>query len=115
RAAGDPPRGTGRVTNEFGPITVTAAGGPLGSANRQRPTIADGASQQYTVVVPAGAQRLHVAIRQRNDVASDLDLTVFLNGQQVAQQADGDAEEAVSIANPAAGTYTVVVDGYAVP
>ena len=33
----------------------------------------------------------------------------------MAQQADGDSEEAVSIANPAAGTYTVVVDGYAVP
>jgi len=103
------------VKNNFGPLKVTAKGGPLGSANRQRPTIADGASQQYTVVVPAGAQRLDVAIGKASDVAADLDLTVFLNGQQVAQQADGDAEEAVSIANPAAGTYTVVVDGYAVP
>jgi hypothetical protein len=33
----------------------------------------------------------------------------------VGQAADGDSEEAVSLANPAAGTYTVQVDGFAVP
>nr|WP_296066432.1 S8 family serine peptidase [uncultured Actinoplanes sp.] len=103
------------VKNNFGPLTVTARGGPLGSSNRQRPTIADGESQEFTVEVPAGAQRLDVSIGNPSDVASDLDLTVYKDGQQVAQQADGDAEEAVSIANPAAGTYTVAVDGYSVP
>ena len=33
----------------------------------------------------------------------------------VGQSADGDSEESVTIANPAAGTYTVEVDGFAVP
>ena len=37
------------------------------------------------------------------------------NGAIVAQDADGDSEESVSIPNPAADTYTVVVDGFAVP
>jgi hypothetical protein len=106
---------TWTVTDTFGPITVSAQGGPLGSANRQRPTIADGDSQEYAVDVPAGAQRLDVSIGNPGDAASDLDLTVYKDGVQVAQQADGDAEEAVSIASPAAGTYTVVVDGYSVP
>jgi subtilisin family serine protease len=106
---------TWTVTNTFGPLTVSGRGGPLGSANRQRPTITDGQSQQYTVDVPAGTQRLDVSIGNPSDIAADLDLTVFKDGVQVAQQADGDAEEAVSIANPAAGTYTVQVDGYAVP
>jgi hypothetical protein len=106
---------TWTVKNNFGPLTISAHGGPLGSANRQRPTIADGESQEYTVEVPDGTQRLDVSIGNPSDVASDLDLTVYRGGVQVAQQADGDAEEAVSIANPTAGTYTVVVDGYAVP
>lgn len=60
-------------------------------------------------------QRLDVSIGNPSDAAADLDLTVYKDGVQVAQQADGDAEEAVSIANPAAGEYTVQVDGYAVP
>ncbi|PLS78396.1 MAG: hypothetical protein CYG59_18790 [Chloroflexi bacterium] len=33
----------------------------------------------------------------------------------VGQAADGDSEEAVTIQNPPAGTYTILVDGYAVP
>jgi hypothetical protein len=31
------------------------------------------------------------------------------------QSADGDSEESVTIANPAAGTWVTLVDGYAVP
>ena len=31
------------------------------------------------------------------------------------QNADGDSEESVTIANPAAGTWVVLVDGFAVP
>ncbi|MGW4943892.1 S8 family serine peptidase [Actinoplanes sp. NPDC004185] len=106
---------TWTVKNNFGPLRLTATGGPLGSAKSARPTIEDGASQEYTVEVPAGAQRLDVAIGNVSDPAADLDLTVSLAGQQVAASADGDSEESVSIPNPAAGTYTVVVDGYAVP
>jgi hypothetical protein len=106
---------TWTVTNNFGPVAVKGQGGPLGSANAQRPTIADGASQEYTVVVPAGGHPLDVAINNPSDPAADLDLTVFTRRHQVGQSADGDSNESVSLANPAAGTYTVVIDGYSVP
>jgi subtilisin family serine protease len=106
---------TWTVTNQYGPLTVSGQGGPLGSAVSQRPTIADGQTQEYTVDVPAGAGRLDVSIGNASDAAADLDLTVLRDGVQVGQSADGDSEESVSIPNPAAGTYTIVIDGYAVP
>ncbi|MFJ4711685.1 S8 family serine peptidase [Streptomyces sp. NPDC088785] len=106
-----------KVTNNFAAINGgTLQGGSLGSSKTARPTIADGASQTSEVVVPAGAEKLTVAIGNVSDKSADLDLTVYdANGTQVAQSADGDSEEAVSISKPAAGTYTVVVAGYSVP
>jgi hypothetical protein len=62
---------------------------------------------------------LRVAINNPSDPAADLDLFVYncTTGTCVlaGQSADGDSDEAVTIANPAAGLWTVVVDGYAVP
>nr|WP_173042862.1 S8 family serine peptidase [Phytohabitans flavus] len=103
------------VTNQFGPINVTAQGGSLGSASVQRPTIADGEVQTFDVEVPAGATRLEAKIGNPSDPGADLDLFVIRNGAIVAFAADGDSEEAVSIANPAPGTYTIEIDGFAVP
>lgn len=103
------------VTNNFAPVTITPTGGPLGSAHTERPTIADGQQQTFTVDVPAGASRLDVSIGNPSDLGADLDLTVRLNGAVVAQDADGDSEESVSISDPAPGTYTVEIDGFAVP
>ena len=104
------------VTNDFGPVTVSGKGGPLGSSYSDRPTItAEGADDEYEVEVPEGASRLDVAIGNTSDLGADLDLSVYLGDELVAQDADGDSEESVSIANPEAGTYTVVVDNYDVP
>ncbi|MEJ3743924.1 S8 family serine peptidase [Actinomycetes bacterium KLBMP 9797] len=112
---GTPAPVTWTLTNQFGPVTVSGQGGPLGSAAIARPTIANGEVQTYTVAVPAGATRLDVAIGNTSDLGADLDLYVRLNGAEVGRAADGDSEEAVSIANPAAGTYTIEIDGYSVP
>jgi hypothetical protein len=90
-------------------------GGPLGSAKDSRETIGKGQHQEFQVEVPAGASRLDVAIGNPSDLSADLDLTVLKDGVVVAQSADGDSEEAVSIDSPAAGTYTVQVDGFDVP
>jgi hypothetical protein len=103
------------VRNDFGPVTVHAVGGPLGSSSSQSPTISQGDLQVHEVVVPAGASRLDVSIGNTKDLGADLDLYVYLGRKLVASDADGDSEESVSISNPAAGTYTVEVDGYAVP
>jgi hypothetical protein len=90
-------------------------GGALGSAKVAKPTIANGETQESTVTIGAGVSRLDVAIGKVSDTGADLDLEVYKDGVKVGSSADGDSEEAVSLANPAAGTYTVKVIGYAVP
>lgn len=103
------------VTNQFGEVTATPAGGSLGSSKSSRPTIANHEVQDFTVTVPAGATRFTATIGKPSDPGADLDLFVLRDGAVVGQQADGDSEESVSITNPPAGVYTVRVDGYAVP
>ncbi|MEV8538965.1 S8 family serine peptidase [Streptomyces sp. NPDC051572] len=113
---GVPATASWKVTNNYAALTGTLKGGPLGSSLTARPTITEGVTQTTTVDVPAGATSLDVAIGNVSDTAADLDLTVKnAAGTVVGQSADGDSEESVSIANPAAGTYTVEVAGYSVP
>ncbi|WP_432179313.1 S8 family serine peptidase [Streptomyces sp. NBC_00063] len=113
---GTPAAVSWKVTNKFAALDGKLKGGPLGSSKTARPSVKEGETQTSTVVVPAGAERLDVAIGNVSDNAADLDLTVYdQDGNQVAQSADGDSEEAVSISKPAAGTYTVEVVGYSVP
>ncbi|MFD1663472.1 S8 family serine peptidase [Streptomyces caeni] len=105
-----------KVTNAYAALDGALKGGPLGSSKTARPTIKDAETQTTTVEVPAGAASLDVAIGNVSDTAADLDLTVYdANGKQVAQSADGDSEESVHIASPAAGTYTIEIAGYSVP
>ncbi|MGW5459750.1 S8 family serine peptidase [Streptomyces sp. NPDC003996] len=114
--AGSPAAVSWKVTNAYAALDGKAVGGPLGSAKTARPSIKEGETQTTTVDVPAGAKSLDVAIGNVSDASADLDLTVYdASGKQVAQSADGDSEEAVSIPSPAAGTYTIKVVGYAVP
>ena len=63
-----------------------------------------------------GATSLRATIGSPSDPAADMDLfLVRPNGSLGGQSADGDSEESVSLVKPAAGVYTVVVDGYSVP
>ncbi|MET7457083.1 S8 family serine peptidase [Streptomyces sp. NPDC005574] len=113
---GTPAAASWKVTNNFAAIDGKLVGGALGSSKTTRPTIKQGETQTTTVEVPAGAKSLDVAIGNVSDASADLDLTVYdASGKQVGQSADGDSEEAVSLATPAAGTYTIEVAGYAVP
>ncbi|MEV5017238.1 S8 family serine peptidase [Streptomyces sp. NPDC053780] len=114
--AGTPAAVSWKVTNRFAPLEGKLAGGPLGSSETSRPSIAQGETATSTVEVPEGADSLDVAIGGVSDAAADLDLTVYgADGAVVGQSADGDSEESVSVAKPAAGTYTVEVAGYSVP
>ncbi|MFE0512045.1 S8 family serine peptidase [Streptomyces sp. NPDC058964] len=114
--AGTPATVDWKVTNNFAALDGKLVGGPLGSSKTARPAIKEGETQTTTVTVPEGAKSLDVAIGSVSDTSADLDLTVYdASGKQVAQSADGDSEEAVSIASPAAGTYTIEVVGYSVP
>lgn len=113
---GTPATASWKVTNTYAALDGKLVGGPLGSSRTARPSIKEGETQTSTVDVPAGAKSLDVAIGKVSDASADLDLTVYdASGKQVAQSADGDSEEAVSIPSPAAGTYTIKVVGYSVP
>ncbi|MFE0448246.1 S8 family serine peptidase [Streptomyces fungicidicus] len=113
---GTPTTATWKVTNELAGLEGKLVGGPLGSSRTERPAIRTGETHETTVEVPAGAASLDVAIGNVSDTAADLDLAVYdEKGTRVAQSADGDSEESVSVASPAAGTYTIEVVGYSVP
>ncbi|MDQ1739746.1 MAG: hypothetical protein QOE53_1398, partial [Pseudonocardiales bacterium] len=107
------------LTNVFGAFTGRAVGTTLGSAKILTPTIAGGAQQQRGVTVAAGSTSLRATIGHTSDPGADLDLFVYncTSGTCVlaGQSADGDSEESVTIANPAAGLWVTLVDGYAVP
>ena len=104
-----------KVTNTFGALTGKLKGGSLGSAKVGKPTVKQGEKQESTIVLGEGAERLDIAIGKVSDPKADLDLLVLKDGKEVGKSADGDSEEAVSLLKPAAGTYTVVVDGYSIP
>ena len=113
------------LTNLFGAFTGRAVGTPLSSAFRATPTIANLAQQKYTVTVTAGSTSLRATIGGTSDPAADLDLFVYncIAGNPVTlvgcalagQSAGGSSEESVTIPNPAAGTWVVLIDGFAVP
>lgn len=107
------------LTNLYGPFTGRALGSTLGSAARATRTIAAGQQQQYVVQVAAGSTSLRASINNPSDLGADLDLFVYncTSGSCVlaGQSADGDSDESVTIASPAAGTWIILVDGYAVP
>ena len=107
------------MTNRFGAFTGRAVGTTLGSARSETPSIAEGAQLQRPFVVAAGSTSLRATIGSTSDPSADLDLYVYncTTGTCVlaGQSADGDSEESVTIANPAAGTWLALVDGYAVP
>ena len=114
--AGQPAPVSWTATNAFGAVSVTPRGGSLGSAVSERKTIANHEVKDFTVTVPAGAERLTATIGSPSDPGADLDLFVLnAAGTRVGQSADGDSEESVTLTNPAAGTYTIRVDGYSVP
>ena len=107
------------LATQFGAFTGKADGTPLGSARRERPTIATGAQQTYDVTVPPGTDSLRATIGRPSDPGADLDLAVLdcTSGTcaPAGSSAGGGAEESVTIDKPAAGHWQVVVDGYAVP
>ncbi|MBL8057850.1 MAG: S8 family serine peptidase [Anaerolineales bacterium] len=108
------------LTNLFGAFTGRAVGGgSLGSAYRATPAIANLAQQVFDVTVAAGSTSLRATIGSPSDPAADLDLFVYncTSGTCVlaGQSADGDSEESVTIAGPAAGLWRVLIDGYSVP
>jgi hypothetical protein len=107
------------ITNLLGAFTGRAVGTNMGSAHLDTPSIAHHATQTFDVTIPAGTTSLRATIGSPSDPAADLDLFVFncTTGScvQAGSNADGDSEESVTITNPAAGLWRVLVDGFAIP
>jgi hypothetical protein len=109
------------ATNLLGDFTGRMIGTTLGSARQGVFTIANHAQQQYVTNVTAKTTSFRATIGSPSDPAADLDLFVFNctsttgNCVLAGQSADGDSEESVTINNPAAGNWMVLVDGFAVP
>lgn len=118
-ALGVPVARSYNITNLLGPFTGRTVGTGLGSAYIATPAIANLEQQLYFVDVAAGSSSLRATIGSPSDPAADLDLFVFncTSGAcvQAGSSADGDSEESVTISNPAAGQWAVLVDGYSVP
>lgn len=107
--------GSYSVTFGFtGAFSATARGlVPAAVANG---AVATGGSVDIPVVVPAGMTYARFATFDTEvSQASDLDLEVYLNGTLVGSSGGATTAEAVNLLNPAAGTYTVRVVGFAVP
>jgi hypothetical protein len=107
------------VGNTLGAFTGRVVGSTLGSASIQTPTIADLTQQRYPVTVTPGSTSFTATIGGTSDPGADLDLVVYnctTGTCRVAGSSAGStSEESVTITNPAAGQWLVLVDGYSVP
>jgi subtilisin family serine protease len=89
----------------LGLVPATTFGGPINN----------GDLLEFPFVIPAGTTFARVSLFDANvSPASDLDLYVFdSDGNQVGYSGSGTSAEEVNLINPAAGNYTIVVEGYA--
>jgi hypothetical protein len=107
-----------------GPFTATPRG--LVAAAVTAGTVADDPTdgsctldtpnaQKVTVTVPDGMSYARFALFDADvNAGSDLDLCVFNGTTLVGGSGSGTSAEEVNLTNPAAGTYTVVVQGWGV-
>lgn len=94
--------------------TLTAAVNGLVPADVRTVHATLGTNGQATVEVPAGTKVVRFATYDADYAGgTDIDFTVQLNGEQVGVSAGGTAEEAVTLTDPAPGTYTVDLDLFA--
>ncbi len=108
--------GTYNVTFGYnGPFTADARG--LVPAAKATGSIATGGVVNFPVAIPAGTTYARFSLFDSEiDQASDLDLEVYNSGGTlVGSSGGGTTAEEVNLLNPAPGTYTVRVLGFAVP
>ncbi len=116
---GTPQERTYTVSNLLAAFTGRlTGGGALSSTRTQRPSIAHHAQQEYAVTVPAGVSSFTVRTGAASDPQADIDIFVFLCNPNCVQKGSGTTAtsvEQVTLANPEAGSYKILVDGFSVP
>ena len=98
-----------------GAFSATPRG--LVPASRAAGSVATNGAVDFQVVVPAGMTQVRFSTFDSDiSQASDLDMEVYgPTGALVGSSGGATAQEEVNLINPAAGTYTVRVIGFAVP
>ncbi len=107
-------------TNRFADVVGGAASLPLGSAYfAQQSLTANGKPVVHQVSVPVGATSLNARIKPRSHDDSDLDLYIFDCTSNRCILKDFSirkgSSEWVTVANPAAGTWKIIIDPFWVP
>ncbi|MFI7068501.1 S8 family serine peptidase [Kribbella sp. NPDC050124] len=109
------------VTNQLAAFTGRlVGGGALASTQAQRPTIGHLAQQSFDVVLPAGVTSYTIRTGNASDLRADIDLLVFRCSTPtscvlVGSSGGATAVEQVTLVNPAASLYRIIVDGFSVP
>jgi hypothetical protein len=112
------------ITNSFAEFSGGAVSYPLGASRHVQATIRPHEQQVYDIDVPAGSASLVARAGKSSDVAADLDIYVYdCSGKEcraAGSSADpvvpsGPRDEVVTIQNPAAGKWKVVVDAASMP
>ena len=105
------------VVGASGPFDVTTAG-LVPASTEQGEVKVDGDPVEYPVTVPEGSPVARFSVDAASE-ASDIDLGVYqvVDGglELVGQSATGSGDEEVTLTNPEAGEYRVVVYPYADP
>ncbi len=95
-----------------GPFSATARG--LVPATTIGGSVTTGQLVSTNVAIPAGTTYARFSLFDANvSPASDLDLYVYQGPTLVGYSGSATSNEEINLVNPAAGTYTVVVEGYA--
>lgn len=102
-----------------GDVVVLSTVDPIPGLTKQD-HITEGQLFAFPISVPAGVSQAEFLLRWREDWSNypNSDLDMFLirpNGTVVFTGATLNNPERVLVANPAAGTWTVVVDGFSIP
>jgi hypothetical protein len=109
------------ITNRMASFKGGAVSTPVGSARREKFEIAEREQKMFEVEVLPGSTEILIRTRSISDPEADLDVYLFdctdEEGECSGARTDADpvGDEYVRVANPAAGTWMVVVDGASVP
>ncbi len=96
-----------------GPFTATARG--LVPATTFEGVANDGDLVSFPMTIPSGTTYARVSLFDANvSPASDLDMYLYNSaGTLVGYSGSGTSAEEINLVNPAAGNYTILVEGYA--
>jgi hypothetical protein len=107
------------VTNAMAKLRAGALSLSVGSAHRERPTIAHKEQHMYEVDVLPGSPFLAARVEGVADADADLDVYVYNCTGERCNSAGSDADplgdETILVRNPAAGKWKIVVDAHSVP